>query len=78
MRITKDVRPGGRGCAGDERALRVQAPGTRSGELDEVGDRLRPALLRETDQRDQDLSGGRRIGESTMARLDRGPEELGE
>ena len=66
--VAEDVRPGRRRGTGDERALRLQAPGARCRQLDEVGDRLRAALLREPDQRDQDLRRGGGVGERPMAR----------
>ena len=65
--VTEDVRPGRGGCQGDERALSLQASGPRRRQLDEIGDRLGAALLREPDQRDQDLCGRLGVGERAMA-----------
>ena len=63
--------------AGTSSALRpraqrfaVQRGEPRRGELDDVADRPRAALLREADERDEDLSRGPRVGERAMARLD--------
>ena len=53
----------------DERALRVQPACPRRGQLDEVGDRPGAALLREPEQRDQDLGRRERVGQRAMARL---------
>ena len=78
MRIAEEVRAGSRRRAGDERALGVQAPRARRRQLDEVGDRLGPALLRKADQRDQDLRRRRGIGERPVARRRGRAEEVRE
>ena len=50
----------------------------RRRQRDELGDRAGTALLREPDQREQDLRGRLRIGKRAMARLHRGAEEVRE
>ena len=49
-------------------ALALHAPRARRRELDQVGDRARTALLRETDQAEQDLGGRLRVGQGAVAR----------
>ena len=55
-----DPRPG-RGPGG-ERALRVQPPRPGRGQVDQVGDGARAALLRQADQAHEDLGRGRASG----------------
>ncbi len=50
----------------------------RSGELDEIADRARPALLGEAQQRDQDLRRREGVRERPVARLDGHAEEVRE
>ena len=74
----EDVDAGARGRAEDQRALVVDATAPRRGEVDEVGDRARAALLREADERDEDLGRRLRVRESAMARAHRRAEEVRE
>ena len=76
--ITKDVGPGCRRRAGDERALAMESPSPRCRQLDEICDRLGPTLLREPDERDQDLGRRGRIGERAVTWRCRRPEEVRE
>ena len=71
-----DARP--RRRARDERALRREPAGARRRELDELGDRARTALLRETDQREQDLRRRLRVGERPVTGPRRRAEEMRE
>ena len=63
-------------CPGDERPLPVQPSGSRRGELDDVAHRSRAALLREADQRDEDLRCRLRVGERPVTGLDTRAEEV--
>ena len=78
VRVAEHVGARRRRCLRDERALGVEAAGPRRRQLDEVGHRLGPALLREADQGDQDLGGRLCIGERPVTGLDRRPEEVRE
>ena len=78
VRVAEQVDAGGRRRAGRQRPLDVELAGARRGELDEVGEGARPALLRETDQAQQDLGRRLRVGQRAVTRLDRRPEEVGE
>ena len=72
------VDAGARRRARDERALRVQAPRARSGELDEVGQRAGAALLGEPDQDDEDLRRRAGVRQGPVARLGGDAEEVRE
>ena len=72
------VDAGARRRARDERALRVQAPRARGGELDEVGQRAGAPLLGEPDQDDEDLRGRPGVRQGAVARLGRDAEEVRE
>jgi hypothetical protein len=76
--VTEDVDARRARRLGNEGALHMQAPRPRSSQLGEIADRPGPPLLRQPDQREQDLRRCLRVGERAMARLDRGPEEVGE
>ena len=78
LAAVEDVDAGPRRRAGDERALHVQPPGAGRGELDEVGERPRAALLREPEQAHEDLRRGLRVGERPVARRGRDAEEVRE
>ncbi len=56
----------------------MQPPGPRGGELDEVGQRPRAALLREPDEPNEDLRSRHRVGQSAVARLGGHAEEVRE
>ena len=56
----------------------MQAPGTRRGELDEIRQGPRAALLREPEQHEQDLRGRPGVRQRAMTRLGGDAEELGE
>ena len=72
----KDVDARPRGCARDERALGVEPAGAGRGELDEVGERPRAALLREPEQADEDLGRRLRVRQRPVARRGRDAEEV--
>ena len=72
------VDAGARRRARDERALRVQSPRARSGELDEVGQRAGAPLLGEPDQDDEDLRRRAGVRQRAVARLGRDAEEVRE
>ena len=76
--VPEDVDAGRRRRGCDERPLGMEATRPRSGELDEVGDRARAALLRESDQREQDLGSRLRIRERPVTRPHARAEELRE
>ena len=78
MRVAEEVDAGQRRRAERERALAVDAAPPRRRQLDEVGDRARAALLRETDQLEQDLGGRLRIRQRAVARARARPEEVRE
>ena len=59
----------------DEPALAVHPPRPRRGELLELGDRRRAALLREPEQAHEHLGGRLRVGQRAVARLHRDAEE---
>ena len=61
---------------GDEVALAGEPPRARRGEVDELRHGRRPRLLREPDQREQDLGGRLRVGERSVARPRRRAEEV--
>jgi hypothetical protein len=56
----------------------VETPLPGSGELDHLGERACSALLREPEQRDEDLCGRERIRQRAMTRLGRRAEEVRE
>ena len=56
----------------------MQPPRARRRELDHLGERPRAALLREPEERDEDLGRRERIGQRAMARLARRAEEVRE
>ena len=56
----------------------MQAPRPRGSQLRKIADRPRAPLLREPDQREQNLRRRLRVGERAMARADRRAEEVGE
>ena len=76
--VAKDVDAGPRRRAEDERALLVHTAPSGRGELDEVGDRPGSSLLRQSDERDQDLGGCLSVGKRTVARSHGGSKEVGE
>ena len=69
VRAAEDV--DARACrrARDERALHVESAGARRGELDEVGDRPRAALLCEPEQDEEDLRRRPGVRQRAVARL---------
>ena len=76
--VAEEVDARRRRRAGDQRAARVQPPRARRGELDHLGERPRAALLREPEQRDEDLGRRERVGQRAVARLARRAEEVRE
>ena len=56
----------------------MEAACPRRGELDHLGERPRPALLREAEERDQDLCRGERVRKRTVAWIGRRAEEVRE
>ncbi len=78
MAVAEEVDAGpGRGAA-HEVPLAVHAARARSRQLLEVGDRAGAALLREPDQREQDLRGRLGVRERAVAGRDRRAEEVRE
>ena len=69
MHVPEEVDPRPLRRAERQRALAVNAPGTRRREVDEVGDRPRAALLRQADQAQQDLGRRLRVRQRAMTRL---------
>ena len=76
--VPEEIDAGRRRRAGDQRAARVQPPGARRRELDHLGERPRAALLREPEERDENLGRRERIGQRAMAGLARRAEEVRE
>ena len=76
--VVEEVDAGRRRRARDERAARVQLPRAGRGELDHLREGPRAALLREPEERDEDLGRRDRIRERAVARLARRPEEVRE
>ena len=64
--------------ARDERALRVEAAGARSRQVDQVRQRPRAALLGQAEEHEQDLRGRAGVGERPVARRGRDAEEVRE
>ena len=56
----------------------MEPPRPRRSELDDLGERPRAALLREPEERDEDLRRRERVGQRAMARLARRAEEVRE
>ncbi len=56
----------------------MEPPRARRGELDDLGERPRSSLLREAEQRDEDLRRRDGVRQRAVARLARRPEEMRE
>ncbi len=76
--VAEEIDAGSRRCSEREVPLVEDASRTRRRERDEIGDGSCAALLREADQGEQHLRRCLRVGQSPVARLHRGAEEIGE